>query len=323
MDNYFAVHQVVKEIFTPQALNRMMDIEFSERKVKNEHGLSQEDKLFLKKVERGIKRVEGHYEIPLPFREDDVIMPDNRAQVELRAHWIKKKLLKDKRLHKQYTEFMNDMLVNDYTRKVPLKATTPKKGKVWYSPHHAVYHPRKPDKVRVVFDCSARFEGTSLNDKLLQGPDLTNSLIGVLVRFRQEPVAFMGDIESMFYQVQIPEDQRDFVRFLWWPDGDLSQDLVEYEMNVHIFGAVSSPSCSNFGLRKAADDYEYMIGAESADVLRRNFYVDDCLRSDKTVDVAINRMHNVIDACAHGGFRLTKLTSNDRRILETIPAEER
>ena len=94
-------------------------------------------------------------------------------------------------------------------------------------------------------------------------------------------------------------------------------------MNVHIFGAVSSPSCSNFGLRKAADDYEYMIGAESADVLPRNFYVDDCLRSDKTVDVAINRMHNVIDGCAHGGFRLTKLTSNDRRILETIPAEER
>ena len=34
-------------------------------------------------------------------------MPDNRAQVEQRAHWIKKKLLKDNLLHKQYTEFMS------------------------------------------------------------------------------------------------------------------------------------------------------------------------------------------------------------------------
>ena len=225
-----------------------MEIDFSERKVENERSLYQEDKLFLKKVKEGTKKVEGHYEIPLPFREDDVIMPDNRAQVEQRAHWIKKKLLKDNLLHKQYTEFMNDMLVKGYARKVPLNATC-----------------------------------------------------------------------SMFYQVRIPKDQCNFVRFLWWPDGDLSQDLAEYEMTVHIFGAVSSPSCSNFGLCRAADDYECKIGTESTDVLCKNFYVDDCLRSDKTVHVAINRMHNVIDACAHGGFHLTKLTSNDRRVLETIP----
>ena len=157
-----------------------------------------------------------------------------------------------------------------------------------------------------VFDCSARFEGAALNDRLLQRPDLTNSLIGVLVRFREEPVAFMGDIEAMFYQVRIPKDQRNFIRFLWWPDGHLSQDLAEYQMTVHIFGAVSSPSCSNFGLHRAADDHECKIGTESADMLLKNFYVDDCLRSDKMVHVAINRMHNVIDACAHGGFSLNK-----------------
>ena len=127
----------------------------------------------------------------------------------------------------------------------------------------------------------------------------------------------------MFYQVRIPKDQRNFIRFLWWPDGHLSQDLAEYQMTVHIFGAVSSPSCSNFGLHRAADDHECKIGTESADMLLKNFYVDDCLRSDKMVHVAINRMHNVIDACAHGGFHLTKLTSNDRRVLETIPTEER
>lgn len=52
---------------------------------------------------------------------------------------------------------------------------SPREGNTWYIPHHGVYHPRKPEKIRVVFDCSAKFAGTSLNDHLLTGPDLTNT----------------------------------------------------------------------------------------------------------------------------------------------------
>ena len=69
-------------------------------------------------------------------------------------------------------------------------------------PHHGVYHPRKK-KPRVVFDCAATFGGTSLNKELLQGPDLTNTLLGVLLRFRQGPIAFMTGIEGMFHQVRV------------------------------------------------------------------------------------------------------------------------
>ena len=77
-----------------------------------------------------------------------------------------------------------------------------------------VYHLKKPNKIRVVFDCAAEFENESLKKHLLQGPDLTNNLTGVLVRFRREYVAFMCDIEGMFHQVRVNEDQRDLLRFL-------------------------------------------------------------------------------------------------------------
>ncbi|KAJ8364798.1 hypothetical protein SKAU_G00136290 [Synaphobranchus kaupii] len=83
-----------------------------------------------------------------------------------------------------------------------------------------------------------------------------NTLFGVLLRFRQEPVAVMGDIEGMFHQVRIPTDDVDFLRFLWWPGGDTNQPLVEFRMTVHLFGAVSSPSCANFALKRTADDNE-------------------------------------------------------------------
>ena len=94
---------------------------------------------------------------------------------------------------------------------------------------YGIYHPKKPNKIRVVFDCSAEY----------QGPDLTNSLLGVLLRFRQERVAYMTDVEAMFHQVRVPDDDCDLLRFLWWPNGDMEQELQEYQMTVHLFGATS------------------------------------------------------------------------------------
>lgn len=95
-------------------------------------------------------------------------------------------------------------------------------------------------------------QGTSLNEELLQGPHLTSTLLGVLLRFRQESVAVMGDIQSMFHQVKVPKDDRDFLRFLWWPERNLTKEVSEFRMTVHLFGAVSSPSCASFALRKTA-----------------------------------------------------------------------
>ena len=149
-------------------------------------------------------------------------------------------------------------------------------GKINFVPHTGVYHPKKPDQIRVVFDCSAQFEGVSLNDCLLQGPDVTNGLLVVLCRFCQERVA------SMFHQFMVAEDHCDLLHFLWWEDGDPNEPVVEYRMKVHLFGASSSPGCANFGLKKAADDGEEEFGNDATSFTRRDFYVDDCLKSVPT-----------------------------------------
>ena len=75
-------------------------------------------------------------------------------------------------------------------------------------------HLSKPDRVRTVFHCNTNFSGACLNNKLLSGPDLTNQLGGVLLRFRSNKIAFVGEIEAMFYQVQVPDNQRGFSRYL-------------------------------------------------------------------------------------------------------------
>ena len=131
----------------------------------------------------------------------------------------------------------------------------------------------------------------------------------------------MADIESMFYQVRVPERHRSFLRFLWWDNGNLDASLSEYQMCVHLFGGISSPSCANFALRRAAEDFESKYGQEARLTLERNFYVDDLLKSTDDVESAITVMDNVIGMCQEGGFKLNKFISNNLEVLKAIPEE--
>ena len=94
--------------------------------------------------------------------------------------------------------FMSNLIQCGHAERVPTEEVEMKNGQVWYIPHHCVYHPKKSDKIRVVFDCNVEFSGKSLNQHLLQGPDQTNNLVGMLCQFHQEPVAVMCDIEVCF-----------------------------------------------------------------------------------------------------------------------------
>ena len=173
-----------------------------------------------------------------------------------------------------------------------------------------------------MFDCAARYKGYSLNDSLLQGPDLANNLVGVLIRFRQEQIALVADIEAMFHQIRVPPKDRDSLRFLWWQDGDLCKNVEEYCMNVHLFGATSSPSCTAFCLRQCAKDATNH-SPETIRTIERNFYIDDLLKSVHTVQQGVNLVRNIKDALRQGGFRLHKWASNSKEVLVSIPASER
>ena len=186
----------VKEISTPESLLQLFELHFNDMASRNfleDLSYSQEDRRFITKVSDGIKHTGGHYEIPLPFRQTEVQLPNNRQQAFRRALWQQKRMLQNQQYRSDYVAFITDMTDKGYAEKVPHQLLKSIPDKIWYIPHHGVYLPKKPKKIKVVFDCSARYGGTSLNERLLQGPDMTSSLVGVLTRFRQEPVAFMAD----------------------------------------------------------------------------------------------------------------------------------
>ncbi|XP_062588283.1 uncharacterized protein LOC134249947 [Saccostrea cucullata] len=306
-------------------LKQIMNFDFPEAELmvddKKEYSL--EDKNFLQQVENSIQFENGHYHIGLPFRRKDVVLPNNSAQCLKRLEGLKCKFMKNPQFKDHYVEFMDKILQKGYAEPVPEDELNEEDGRIWFLPHHGIYHPKKPNKIRVVFDCSAKFMGVSLNNQLLQGPNLANNLLGVLMRFRQEEIAILGDIESMFYQVKVPEKDRNFLRFYWWKDGDIDQKPLQYRMTVHLFGATSSPSCCHYALQITAEKHKEQFAPIVTDTVKRNMYVDDCLTSVAAEETAVSLIKDVSALCKMGGFYLTKFISNSEQVLESVPEIDR
>ena len=139
---------------------------------------SVEDKRALEVMESSLKVIDGHFQVALPWRKEPPYLPNNRVVAEKRVLLLKKRLINNHDLYSKYKKTMNDYLEQEHAKRISEEELHPKDKPVWYLPHHPVVHPLKPEKVRVVYDCAAKYRGTSLNQQLMQGPNYTNQLLG-------------------------------------------------------------------------------------------------------------------------------------------------
>ena len=98
-------------------------------------------------------------------------------------------------------------------------------------PHRFVINPKKPNRLRRVYDASAKFRGQSLNDKMYTGPDYLSSLFGVLLRFCEGRIALAADVREMYHMLRLPESDQPVMRFLW-------RESPSEEQSVYV-GAIS------------------------------------------------------------------------------------
>lgn len=125
-----------------------------------------------------------------------------------------------------------------YTQKIfetgHAESTTPLswKEECWYLPIFGLYHPHKPGKFWVEFDCSAKYDDISLNDVLLGSPDLTKTFLGVLTCFHKELVAVAADMEQMYYYFRVCEDHYNFLHFLCFDDLRVFQSSTWLSMSL-------------------------------------------------------------------------------------------
>ncbi|XP_067282594.1 uncharacterized protein [Pseudorasbora parva] len=279
-----------------------------------------EDETFLNIMDKEVYRNDSNsWVAPLPFKQLRERLPNNRSQALKRFESLQRNLRRKPEMQKQYVAFMGKLLENDHAELAPgLKEDE----ECWYLTSFAVFHPQKPGQLRVVFDASAQHSGISLNNVLLTGPDLNNSLLGVLMRFRKEKVAVMADIRQMFYCFLVEEKHRNYLRFLWFKNNDVTSEVVDYRMKVHVFGNSPSPAVAIYGLRRAVRDGAQAYGQDTVNFVERHFYVDDGLCSVPTDAEAIDLLRRTQASLAESNIRLHKFASNSPAVLAAFPSED-
>ena len=179
-------------------------------------------------------------------------------------------------------------------------------------------NPNKPGKERRVCNAASKYKELCLNEKLLIGPDLLHGLIGTKFKFREGSIALTADIESMILQMQVPEQDRNCVRFLWRPR--TNEPVQIYESQRHEVGAKSSPTCTNYALKQVGldNEEEYPIAAKA---IQNNFYMDDFIKSVETPEEAIEFFNQLQLLPSQHGFQLKKWVSNNDAVTESIPED--
>ncbi|XP_026314650.1 uncharacterized protein LOC113226290 [Hyposmocoma kahamanoa] len=171
------------------------------------------DQRVIEIVRRTMKKVDGGYEVGLSWKTDGTTMPLSYEAALRRLRAIERRMNADPAFAEQHTAQMENLFNKGYA--VPCDGTEQNSSVSWYLPHFAVQNPNKPGKQRLVFDAAHKNRGVSLNDQLLEGPDLLLSLQGILFRFREKPIAVTADIQEMFLQVKIRPDDQPAQQFLW------------------------------------------------------------------------------------------------------------
>lgn len=283
----------------------------------NKQSLSVEDREFLTIMDTHFQKdSEGHLSAPLPFKPDRPPLPNNRENALKRAKSLHASLNKNAVKRQHFKDFMGKIFENGHAEGAP---PVKENEECWYLPVFGVYHPQKPDQIRCVFDSSAQYEGISLNKVLLQGPDLINSLLGIMLRFRREVVAIAADIQQMFYSFYVNREHRNYLRFFWYKDNDLGKPLVEYQMCVHVFGNSPSPAIATYGLRQSVQNSDVDVKT----FVNKDFYVDDALTSLPTAQQAISLMKRTQADLHSHGLKLHKVVSNNEEVVSSFPPEDR
>ena len=253
-------------------------------------------------VKDSIKEVDGHYEIPVPLKNNVNKLPNNFDLAAKRAEGLRQKMIKNPAHLQPLLESMEFLKQNQYT--VPADQDS---EFVNYLP----YFLTNQSKPRVVYDGSATFEGRCVNDSIYSGPDLLNLLAHVLAKFRMGEYALMGDISKCFFQIRLPKSQQNLFRILWFKNNDVKTGKLEpYKFTRHVWGVVSSPYISCLAIRKTAEENHTNASVLTLDTIRNSMYMDDLLFSTHTLEEARTVALESIELLASRGFQLVKWTSN-------------
>ena len=291
---------------------------------------SPKDVKFLERMGNLTVNSTNHLQVGLPFIEDNPILPDNRRATFLRQRSTLRHIQRDPIKLEKCKAAMQKNIDRKDVSPIPKDEIYCPPGKAWYLSIFAVENEQK-NKTRLVFDSRAEKDRVSLNKKLMTGPSDINQLRDVITRFREGPIAYISDIESMFHSFHVPPEDSNFLRFYWWKNNSEKEPIIPYRAHVHVFGNTSSPAVATYCLRKAAETGPDFIPSEEVrpfiepaqKFINDHFYIDDGLGAAFSVSEAVGTLKAARQLLSRFNIRLHKILSNKTDLVEAFPESER
>lgn len=265
-------------------------------------------------IKNTYKNESGRFVVRLPLIDSSDCLGDTSKLARKRLHYLEKRFRSKPLLKIEYTKF-----INEYAQLGHLSPAADIQGTLYYLCHHAVLkQDSESTKLRVVFDGSApSSSGYALNDVLLAGPNIQDSLFAILIRARQYKFLLTGDIEKMYRQILLDERDRNLQRILWRDDE--SQPIRDFTLNTVTYGTASASFLSTRCL--------WQVGEEQSDplikeIIQKDFYVDDLITG------ANNEQHlhyiqcSVARALKNNCFNLRKYKSNNTSLFNNLEKDK-
>jgi hypothetical protein len=256
-------------------------------------GIKEEDEFQVEFLDN-ISFTGERYEVSLPWKVEHPPLASNYLNSVSRLKLLQKRLIKEPDILKEYDQVIISQVSKGIVEVVPELEVAG--DNVHYLPHQAVVRRNvQTTKVRVVYDASSKAGkgGVCLNNCLHVGPSLNPLLFDVLVRFRLNHVALIGDIEKAFLNVEISRKDRYSLRFLWFEDpSKLDSHMIVYRFCRVVFGLNASPFLLNATLRHHFFKYK-AIDEPFVRKMLESFYVDDLVSGEQTRHIRYMRRQRI------------------------------
>lgn len=264
------------------------------------------------------QRLNNRFVVRLPFKNEVQLLGDNN-KTRAEACWksTEKKFQKDGHLKEMYDDFMFK-----YSSLNHMVEVSDMNSMKYFIPHHSVWKKgTKEEKFRVVFNASSRTaNGTSFNDMLKVGPCIQDDLTSLLLRFRKHPIAIVGDIEKMYRQIRLHEDDQAYQGIVYREDSN--KPIKMFKLCTITYGTGPGAFLATRCIREAVnlDGQKYPLASH---VVGNDFYMDDLLSGATSIESAIELRKQVQDLLDLSSLPMRKWISNDQEVMQSIPLEYR
>lgn len=264
-------------------------------------------------VENTKRDESGRYIVRFPFRDNKFELGHSRKHALQRFYALERKFESNPVYKEQYSKAMDEYITLGH---MTLCEDESEDG--YYIPHHAVIkESSETTKFRPVFDASARTStGISLNDVLMPGPTIQDSIFKQILRFRTHRYVVTADIEKMYRQILIHPDDKKYQKIFWYYQGKIR---IFYLLTV-TFGVSCAPFLAIRTLHQLALD-EAKNFPRACKLLTRDFYVDDFISGADSIEEILNIRDEMIQLLSRGGFVIRQWASNQVEALENISKE--